>query len=511
MFSRSGNPLSATLPLILHIPRKAANRSLLNFYAQEELREIGAPSRSLRIEEARVAGKRPGRALDFSKTGDHFLPVEIGKQNDVVIARGPGFSQHVFMRWFSVLLLFFLGIAWSVAVQPDDSPQWVASASSTLEPSGVRGPFDGDRFSSGAKHAWKGGSSPHGVWTWQVQFPNPRVIGSILQIQGDHDFVFTNAPSRYRWLTSDDGHRWKELRETSVSEETRLYRIHRLKRHVRSRYLRLEISTIHGAFPTLREIEFFPETNEQISFPAWVLLVNSTDDPRLPNHGQEFLPLVRSCPGWDKAPAQQVWVGKLDPNFVATEPRPLCAFFSGSFKDWCEVDRETWRGTQKILRAARLPIWASCGGAQGLAILAETGVDHRWDCPHCRDPKNPQLPIYTHLGHTGRKMCGDYSACVFERGAHNVRLRNDDPVFRGLGSEFKVMESHCGQIEWPPPGWESVVGAGAGTQTVIQCLRRKGRPIYAAQFHIEMAGTPETSQTIMNNFLAVARSWRGAE
>ena len=35
------------------------------------------------------------------------------------------------------------------------------------------------------------------------------------------------------------------------------------------------------------------------------------------------------------------------------------------------------------------------------------------------------------------------------------------------------------------------------------------RPIYAAQFHIEMEGTPEASRQIMSNFLAVARAWGG--
>jgi hypothetical protein len=36
-----------------------------------------------------------------------------------------------------------------------------------------------------------------------------------------------------------------------------------------------------------------------------------------------------------------------------------------------------------------------------------------------------------------------------------------------------------------------------------------GRPIYAAQFHIEMEGTPESSRQIMGNFLGLARAWGG--
>jgi GMP synthase-like glutamine amidotransferase len=88
-----------------------------------------------------------------------------------------------------------------------------------------------------------------------------------------------------------------------------------------------------------------------------------------------------------------------------------------------------------------------------------------------------------------------------------VRQVIHDPVFEGLPDEFEVMESHCGQIEWPPAGWELIVGAGTGTLTKNQCLKVKGRCIYAAQFHIEMQGTEETSRRIMSNFLSLAKQW----
>ena len=155
-------------------------------------------------------------------------------------------------------------------------------------------------------------------------------------------------------------------------------------------------------------------------------------------------------------------------------------------------------------------MWASCGGAQGLAILAETGADKPWDCPHCRDPKHPKTPIYTHIGHTAQRPCGDYSGCIFERGPYAVRTLEDDPVFANLPKEFRVMESHCGQIEWAPPGWKLIASAGEGTKTKTQCLRVNDAPIYAAQFHIEMAGTPEVSKQIMANFLKVAKGWSGS-
>jgi GMP synthase-like glutamine amidotransferase len=90
-----------------------------------------------------------------------------------------------------------------------------------------------------------------------------------------------------------------------------------------------------------------------------------------------------------------------------------------------------------------------------------------------------------------------------------MRLLRRDPAFAGLPREFETMESHCGQIEWPPAGWDLVVTAGPGAKTRTQCLRLRDRYIYAAQFHIELPGTPETSRQIMANFLSLAKQWGG--
>lgn len=87
---------------------------------------------------------------------------------------------------------------------------------------------------------------------------------------------------------------------------------------------------------------------------------------------------------WRGEPGQGAWWWQIE--FLKIEPRPLCAFLSGNFTDWCEVDRRAWRGVEQVLRRKHLPLWASCGGAQGLAILSEYGTRQPWDCPHCRDP-----------------------------------------------------------------------------------------------------------------------------
>ena len=372
----------------------------------------------------------------------------------------------------------------------------------------AEGASNGERFSAEPGSAWKGSAGATNWW-WQIRFFEPQEIGSILQVVGDHPFVFRNAPTRYVWQWSADQNDWHELKETETVNDGRTFRIHRLAKPQRVLCLRMQIHAVEGAFPTLREVEFYPSSSAAIEFPDWIIAVNTTDKPELPSHGQEFIPLARECKGWENLQSQQVWLGTMEEAFVAAEPRPLCAFLSGNFKDWCEVSREPWRGMQEVLKRRNLPMWASCGGAQGLAILEAAGVDQAWDCPHCRNPSRPGLSIYTHIGHTGKRPCGDYSACVFERGPFKVKQAAQDPVFSGLPDEFTVMESHCGQIEWPPAGWMLTAAAGEGTKTKTQCLRVKDRYIYAAQFHIEMAGTPGSSRQIMGNFLALAKAWGG--
>jgi hypothetical protein len=349
-------------------------------------------------------------------------------------------------------------------------------------------------------------------WWWRIDFGAPRQLGAILQIQGDHEFVLQHSPRKYVWQISNDGRVWRDLEGTRVENERRLWRIFRLTPGIVARFARLKIDATQGDFPALREVEFFESPRAVIPFPAWIVAVNSTHDSTLPGHGREFIPLAQSV--CSALGAQQIWLPDFTPEFLAIEPQPLCGFLSGSFKDWCEVDREHWRGVERVLKSGRFPIWASCGGAQGLAILAENGVDQPWDCPHCRDALHPRLPIYTHIGHqhpAATHACGDYTDCVFERGPQGVKRLVADPVFAGLPEEFRVMESHCGQIEWAPKGWELIATAGPGTQTRVQCLRVTDRPIYAAQFHIEMEGTPETSRAIMKNFLECAASWRPRE
>jgi hypothetical protein len=397
------------------------------------------------------------------------------------------------------LLLFASG---GLAESPD------ASASSSAPGFDPAGALDGKRFAVDKGTAWQGKPDARSWW-WQVRFPEPRPIGALLQINGDHPLVFRNAPKSYVWQISDGGTAWQDLSETATKAESRMFRIHRLTQLRTARYLRMRIDAAEGACPTLREVEIYDKTDARIPFDDWIITVYTDEERKIDLQPDSFTRLARQCRGWENMLAQQLWLDTFNEAFVSAEPRPLCAFLSGNFKDWCQRTREPWRGTQEVLTKRNLPIWAACGGAQGLAILSDVGADQEWDCPHCRDPKNPKLRIYDHIGHTAKCACGDYSGCLFERGRYEVRQVLKDPAFAGLPRDFAIMESHCGQIMYPPKGWVLVVTKGDKGHTAIQCLRVKDRPIYAGQFHIEMEGTAENSRRIMSNFLNLAKRWGG--
>jgi hypothetical protein len=385
----------------------------------------------------------------------------------------------------------------------------LATASSCAADSLPAGAIDGDRFACDAQAAWKGGAGGT-EWWWQIEFPRPRRIGAILQINGDNDEILQNTPESYVWQWSLDGQSWNELPDTRILDEERAYRLHRLSESKRARFMRLAVTQVSGEFPTLREVEFCRRIDARVKFDDWFVIVSTTESPDLPGPGMEFGKLAKQCEGWEDVQVQQVWLGSFDETFVATEPRPICAFLSGNFEEWCKRTRQPWRGTQEVLENRYLPIWASCGGAQALAILSTVGVNHKWDCPRCRDPQNPKSPVYGHIGHRGPSPCGVYTNNVDERGIFHVRQVARDPAFAGLPIEFEIRESHCGQIEWVPDGWVLVVTRGRGARTRVQCMRICDRPIYAAQFHMELfEGTEQNSRTVIGNFLTLAKEWGG--
>jgi hypothetical protein len=368
---------------------------------------------------------------------------------------------------------------------------------------------DGQWFAAERSSVWKG-LADQGEWWWEVSFTDPVRIGTILEIHSDRERTFRSAPENYHWQWSRDGLTWENLPETVIRGERRLFRIHRLAETRLAKAMRLVVQKARDEAPALREVAFFPEINSEVPFPDWAVIISSEVKDVLPADSPHlFVQLIRQCPGWEAMQFQQINYQEVDEAFVAVEPRPLCALLTGSSTDWCQVPPAGWKGVEQILKNGHLPMWAACGGAQALAILWEHGTEHRWDCPRCRNPQKPLSPVYSHIDLRPGAACGDFRGCKGEFGKFRVHLVARDPAFEGLPELFETMEAHYGQIDYVPRGWVRVVTKGPEGYTENQCLRLAHRYIYAAQFHIELPGTPESSRIIMSNFLRLAKAWGG--
>jgi hypothetical protein len=401
------------------------------------------------------------------------------------------------MRTALALAALLLGPALARAESPHPG------ASTTAENFSVAGPLDADRFSTLPASVWEG-LPGETSWWWSVAFDEPRPLGAILQVIGTASDVLTNAPRQSVWEVTTDGRTWETLDETRVEAESRLFRLHRLKAVHRVLGVRIRIDACWGDAPALRSVELLPATDSPLAFPAWIVAVSTVERRDSLEDAAGFVSLAHRCPGWHDCPAQRLWMGDLNLAFVDAEPRPHCLFLSGNYTEWCQKDRSHWRGIESLLERGDVPIWASCGGAQGLAILADRGTQAPWDCPRCRDSRHPLLPIYAHIGHTAESACGQYEHNIAEKGPTALRIMGDDPVLSGLPRVFLAMESHVGEIAYLPEGWRLLVADGPGAKTRHQLLRAGDRPIYAAQFHIEMEGTPESAERLMVNFLREA-------
>src|SRR5262249_12796235 len=98
-----------------------------------------------------------------------------------------------------VIALSFAAPAYTRAAETTE-----ATASSSLADFAPAGAVDGNRFSAEQGAAWKGQPGQK-EWWWQVRFSQPRAIGAILQVQGDHSSFLRNAPQHYIWQGSLDG------------------------------------------------------------------------------------------------------------------------------------------------------------------------------------------------------------------------------------------------------------------------------------------------------------------
>jgi hypothetical protein len=370
---------------------------------------------------------------------------------------------------------------------------------------------DGDRYSCGPGQYWRGakGESP---WTWQIDFAKPKRIAKVYQIMGSEPYVRRFAPTDYLWQRSNNGTSWHDIPGSAVTGDTRIFRVVEFAAPVRARHFRMRITAATDGAPSLREIEMFASSGDDVKSDPWFYAINIEGSIELPGYAKNFVPTAQQCAGWEKVQAQYVQAKDFKESILQPEPRPLCAFLSGSTRDWCEVDRRDYEGVEEVLRNRNLPMWASCGGSQLLLLLTAYGTKVPWICPHCEWNRPdyyktaPQPFIYGHLHCEGHPKCSEYDK-VMERGDYDLKKLLPDPALSGVPDLFNIAESHEGEIKWLPGSWVLIATKGPKGLTVNQIMRVRNRYIYAAQCHIELGGRDRLA--LCKNFLDLAKSWGG--
>lgn len=370
---------------------------------------------------------------------------------------------------------------------------------------------DGDRYSCGKGQYWRGakGEAP---WTWQIDFGGPRRIAKVYQIMGSGPHIRHHTPTDYLWQWSNDLTSWKDIPGSALTGDTRIFRIVESATAVTARYFRIKIASATDDEPSLREIEMFANSTDQVRNDPWFYAANINASNELPSYAANFVPTARQCSEWGNVQAQFLWVKDFNESILQPEPRPLCAFLGGSIPDWCQRERSEFVGLEEVLRNRNLPLWGSCGGGQILLILEQHGTSLSWICPHCEWSRPdyyltaPKPFIYGHIQCQGHTKCGEYK-CVMEKGDYDLAKVLPDPVLSGLPDPFNLNESHMGELKWLPKSWVLIATKGSKGLTVNQIMRVRNRYIYAAQPHMENGGRDRLS--LCKNFLDLAKSWGG--
>jgi GMP synthase-like glutamine amidotransferase len=165
---------------------------------------------------------------------------------------------------------------------------------------------------------------------------------------------------------------------------------------------------------------------------------------------------------------------------------PLLAMvIGGNRTDWETYTPTQLREPLAAIRSAQVPVLGICGGHQMLCT-AFGGV--------VRPMKRPG-------GGGGPSATGMFK----EKGYTAVKVDPDDPLFRGLGDEILVHESHYCEVVKVPP----VLRATASSAVCkVQALAHRDRPVHGVQFHPETFDDEHPDgRKVLENFFSIAGSF----
>lgn len=95
-------------------------------------------------------------------------------------------------------------------------------------------------------------------------------------------------------------------------------------------------------------------------------------------------------------------------------------------------------------------------------------------------------------------------AAVPEFGKTQLRISNQDEIFKGLPSTFEVWESHNDEVAQVPSGFEILASS---ENCAVQAMRSLSRPLFGVQFHPEVEHT-QYGYDIFQNFIAICEDFK---
>jgi GMP synthase-like glutamine amidotransferase len=193
-------------------------------------------------------------------------------------------------------------------------------------------------------------------------------------------------------------------------------------------------------------------------------------------------------------PVVSLHYSEVSPDSVA-RIGPKAIFITGFGYTFAEIPVPDLYGLNDLLHTTEIPVYGACGGHQLIAFCFNKNlrkVKQLRDEPIRR--LRPDETVYGPISYAPHHYVA--------RGFQVVEIVRRDPIFRGLGTKFRVEEAHYCEVKQLPPDFELLA---TSPECRIEMMRHKTRPIYGAQFHAENWGPPYLDgQKIFTNFFRIA-------
>ena len=316
--------------------------------------------------------------------------------------------------------------------------------------------------------------------------PRECRLWSFLEQQGS----LTGRLTEYEWQCSQDNRTWETIRETRRRGADGFKGEFVLDGSpVTARYFRLLITGWVGPAPRVHEVTFYTPGSPpvpRVPDTDYVLVIgNYQADQR--NVNTTFRDVVLGRNGHAPLP----WaLGVVEvPHYAISleilerlARKPVAIFLTG-FGRWSEMlPQFEYNGVYEIIREAKIPIFASCGGHQLLV----------------------QQEDFTFARDTGRSY---YTASVQDLAGDipPVHMQKQDPIFAGMVDPFYAPQYHSWTVDVLPADFE-VLATSRDARGFIcnEVIRAKDRLVYGVQFHPEMGHPWNAAKPMLVNFLRMA-------